>query len=255
MKRVIMLLTMIILFSFTSCDPAARPVDKNTEDLFELVKCNIPTPDFGSVGIEIVEQDEYGRILFRYSDSDILFDGSRDKSSSKTDVKAYFICQKRTEKDIYYLENECYLLSQKWDFFTDDVLADFKDRNHWGREMNTDVLTRARLNDYPNVVVISDAEIEKITGLKKAKDGEAGTGWSAEYVHYDSQGRALIFIDIYSRTKSGKYLQSAYQYSYIAISSPSGDFTCDGIVKIDDYHNHKDELVALKEKVGWNPLK
>lgn len=249
-----MLLIGIVLVNLVGCDFASS-AGRKYDDLYRMVKCHIPTPDFGRVGIEIVEEDDYGRILFRYSDTDTRFTG--EKSDNPTAVYGYFICQKRTKTDVYYFDTVCYMLGEDWDSFTEDILDDFKHLNEWNQEIISKDIIRANpkfTGRYP-----TNAEIEAITGLSLAENNENGYFKSDEYVNCDSRGRSLFFVHIYSVEYVDSYPSYTYLYSYILISTPSspsfsGEFLADNAIKVERFQNHRKELIEVKEKAGWEPI-
>ena len=249
-----MLLIGIVLVNLVACDFASS-AGRKYDDLYQMVKCHIPTPDFGRVGIEIVEEDDYGRILFRYSDTDTRFTG--EKSDTPTAVYGYFICQKRTKTDVYYFDTVCYMLGEDWDFFTEDILDDFKQLNEWNQETISKDIIRANpkfTGRYP-----TNAEIEAITGVTLAVNQQDGYFRSDEYVNCDSRGRALFFVHMYSVEYVDSYPNYTYLYSYILISTPStpsfpGEFLPSNAVKVEDFQNHRKELIEVKEKAGWEPI-
>ena len=253
-RFVSLLLMGIVIVSLFGCDFASS-AGRKYDDLYQMVQCHIPTPEFGGVGIQIVEEDDYGRILFRYSDTDTQFTG--EKSDNPTAVYGYFICQKRTKTDVYYFDTVCYLLGSDWDYFTEEVLYELKQLNEWNQETISEHIVRVNrkfTGRYP-----SDAEVEAITGLSIAENGQNGAYQSAEFVNCDSRGRTLYFVHMYSREYVDSYPSYTYLYSYILISTPSspsfpGEFLVSNAIKVEDFQNHRKELIEVKEKAGWEPI-
>lgn len=247
-----------VIFTILCCSMWLVSCDLNSyqgtqNDLFEVGIRNLPgTPGARNDTIEVIEEDNYGRVLFRFSSDGVFFVDASQVVEDRN-LKAYVICQKSTKTEAYYLENECYLVAKDWDYFTEDVLADFKNKNDWNKELVDSKLTCCKIGEPTSDMSFhlpSDEEIRSIIGkLDEDVTWTEEVTWTTDFINYDATGRALVFVRVHSN--------SSVQFcgSYIMISDSTGSFTIEATQKIDDFYNHKQELINLKEKVGWIPLK
>lgn len=249
-KKLSLLLCVVLLVNLSSCfiaiDPG--PYSGDRDDLYALVKHNIPgAPGFENASIEVVEKDEYGRILFRFSSRSSLYHDALNSSpdESPVNLRAYMICQKSSSNSVYYIENVCYLTAKSWDDFTDDILTDFKQTNMWNQELTEENWSVCNVNQTPDFQYPGEKELADISGA-------SGENISLQYdvVSIDARGRTLIFVrEMYSPA----WNQVEYNKSYIVISNENGEFCKEFSTEIGDFYHHTAELIALKETVGWIP--
>ena len=79
----------------------------------------------GAFSYEIIEEDSYGRILYRFETINCL---------TEKEETVYVICQKTVSKYVYFYEDICYLFEEN---DNDDLMA-LKERNDWESELNTE---------------------------------------------------------------------------------------------------------------------
>ncbi|MBQ9779709.1 MAG: hypothetical protein IJW00_02070 [Clostridia bacterium] len=241
----------VLLINLSSCffaiDPG--PYSGNRDDLYSLVTCNIPgAPGSENATIEVVETDDYGRILFRFScRSSFYYDAVNSLAGeSPVNLRAYMICQKSSAGSVYYMENVCYLTAKSWDEFSDDVLTAFKQANMWNREPNEKNWAVCNIKQTPDYDYPGEDELADVFGTP-------GENVSLEYdvVSVDAHGKTLIFVrELYSPAMN----QFEYYKSYIAISDENGKFSKEYSIEIEDFYNHTQKLITLKELVGWAPI-
>ena len=241
----------VLLINLSSCffaiDPG--PYSGNRDDLYALAKCNIPgAPGYENATIEVVENDDYGRILFRFSTRDTFYNDALNSSpdESPINLRAYMICQKSSADSVYYMENVCYLTAKSWDEFSDDKLTAFKQANMWNQEPNEKNWSVCNIKQTPDYDYPGEDELANICGTP-----EENVSLGYDVVSVDARGRTLIFIrEVYSPV----FNQVEYYKSYIAISDGNGKFSKEYSAEIEDFYDHKEDLIALKESVEWEPV-
>lgn len=109
--------------------------------------------------IEVIETDKYGRILFRYEESD--FDGEFAFSS-------LIIAQKTMENHVYYYEDYNFICKQKKAYshklveFNLNDIEMLKTNNDWGKELNLEKCTEKEITRKKPKVPISKDKLESI---------------------------------------------------------------------------------------------
>ncbi len=109
----------------------------------------------GSVtSCDVLEEDEYGRILFLYTAPNVITD--------KNETVA-IICQKNTKENVYFYENDCYKLLSENSY----DLSQLKQSNDWNQPLNENKMTyRKKAVSYDNVIITGSAfDIEKIKDI------------------------------------------------------------------------------------------
>ena len=108
-KIVLVFLAVFQLAIFCACDFGAYThVHASSKSAFVLAGYNIPGASEGlSVDVQLVEEDAYGRKMYRFSCLSPIGDFYADSYNEEeaTNIRAYLISQKETEKGVYYLDS------------------------------------------------------------------------------------------------------------------------------------------------------
>ena len=248
-KLIFPIICVILILNLSSCffaiDPG--PYSGPYNDLYALASCTIPgAPGYENVTIEIVETDSYGRTLYRFSSSSKFYhDAAKNvEVDDLRNLKAYIICQRNSDVDVYYMENICYITAKNWTDFSEDVLLSFKQRNMWNQGFDESQCSVRKIKQTPDFALPDDEELIGILGTPSA-----GSQFISAPVSVDANGRTLLFVrEIFSTAPN----EFGYSRSFILISDENGKFSQEHTTEIQDFYNHQEALEALKETVGWS---
>lgn len=234
----IFLFTLCILF--TGCEPSGYQNDDLAA--FTLIQYECPYESSYFSYSEIVEQDDYGRTLFKFwGGSDLAYE------SDTGFLYIYAIIQKDTDEWVWFYDTDCYMMQPSWEDFTESRLIELKNRNHWNTEINiaqADRVKRVPKNQQHISVSYSIRDIENVVSSIRTSD---------EYYDYipisnDQNGQTLFFFRTYTRDEQG----ATGNYSaYAIIMQADGSYSENSIVKFDDFYNHTEQLKELKANNRW----
>lgn len=246
-KFIYVLLIIFIIISLTSCDP---PFYYNGEEeymyLWGVAASNLPGA-YSSNGegiAESIQTDSYGRVLFKYKEGTWL-------TEFEVDTYAYFICQKHDDINSYYYENICYIMADSWEFFSEAEINKLKKMNDWELPLEKEKMLSCSIpNSYtkkPYKVSYNKKTVVKafkeLTGNNEIDDRRICC------LCNDSEGKVLVFIRDIEYIEENQY---RYGNSYIIIIDKDGSYSKDSIIQLDNFYNHRDQLIDLKELNGWN---
>lgn len=171
--------------------------------LFTVATFNVPVICQIAIGIEAVEEDDQGRIMFRITggNSPLYYRcfGQQNK------MFALAICQHSDEKMVYYYEDDCYLLyANVQDLSTIDI-EHLKERNDWNQPLQFEKMTTKEIipkeemgYKYTNLSVEYAIRIEsyeaKEAFLKQIDLGEKYYAFPS-ILDDDGEGRILLIVE------------------------------------------------------------
>lgn len=273
MKKVIsIILLCVTVLSLTGCIYRYRGEHM---DLYSVAINNV----FGANGsrsngeasynpyIEIIETDNYGRVLFLYDE------GYRSEYGT-----AIIVMQKSDENFVYYYQDICYtpVILTKEDYwrngdegitykemFTQEEIELLKEANDWNKPFNQEKFTKAAIvnkkNDKGNLGIKSTDFDKAITSYVKTTDYK-GNDTNAIYnysiyCNTDKYGRELHYVyGVGSDVKGeGVSRDSEHRYfEFAIIFNPDKSCSIENIHEITDADNCYVEVRNLKEKCGWD---
>jgi len=190
--------------------------------------------------IEVVEVDDSGRVLFRYS----------EPSSFPTNTDCFVIIQRNDEEYVYFYPHYNFIANM----FTgstdrEDKINALKEANSWNREMSDDSeFERVRIVRQKEIGLISDSLLidvyhEIFSGVEINPRRNAVN--QMHFLRMDDYGRS-----VYLGTGVGR----EWMYTNIAvIFQPDHSFDLEtGKLVITDNDNYQTELRLFKEANGWN---
>ena len=245
MKKILLMLLLIFVTILSSCGYSGY--SGNRSDLYSVAINSVLylngyswTADYQcDANIEIIEVDNYGRTIFSYSE--------KHYKGSNISFSALIVCQKSTEKEVFFYEDINYIIkeqklySKDVEKFTDDEIAYLKSINDWNKEINYDKCIRKEISKtkpkIPNEKEIHDLLVEKFTLVN---------------------GEYSLFMDyLTSNTDEQKYIV----YGYIRKSDKEGicfiglveanDFIDLTIIVPSNVYNYKTEFVEFKKINNW----
>ena len=205
--------------------------------------------------IKVIEKDDYGRVLFFYNEI-----GSRYWESHISYGMAFVIMQYSDSERAYYYLDECYI-----PYFTDlrgtdevlasldpSILDELKERNDWGKEIDTDKCASSALSKYKEELEgYKDVEISNSIAAALSDYLGIEINWYTNpiYCHSDSYGRKLF----YAYAAKGKDSNGDdVRADFAVILNPDMSFTSGCVAEIEDRLATYRVVTDLKLSVGWD---
>ncbi len=231
-------------------------------DLCTVAWCNVPTiRGHGSNGealydadVEILETDNYGRILFSYSEM-------RGPTLA-------LVMQYRGNDTVYYYPDDCYVFIPSYSHDEEEIQVDPK---------SEEVLSLKTLNDWDLPIDESKCERSEILKRKpekdklKIKDHQFETVIEryyekadiyvnprnisfvrySSYLMSDSYGREMHVIYTYFEDYYDKHINT-YSYTFLAVFDPDENCYEDSVTLIEDTMHPQQYVKSAKATSGWN---
>lgn len=188
---------------------------------------------------DIIETDEYGRILFSFSTGS--FSGE-------------FIMQ-RHDEFVYYYDNVSYQITEEYKNRTTEELDDFKEANDWNEPMNEGKMIKRELVDEyslrSNINWSFDEEIAKKAFHDKIeeKDCEIGIG----IIDYSQNDLVLLGVSRWEEkiNEKGEY-ESISIDKYFMILNTDGTYDPENyLIQYDSLRQTNAPLAEIKARNGW----
>ena len=227
MKKCLLVFLCIVCLLLSSCS-------SNPEHFAMISTASLAVPcmfrdDMKGGGCEVLEEDDYGRILFSMTDR-CIFLGE--------DETATVIMQKYDRRYVYFYEDICYTL----DSFSETV-DELKERNDWGEPLNESKMSRRRVKySLDNCLILEDESDFYKTKARweKAleKDGASIVNCSIS----DFNGAQILYVIVVETEAKEK---ECY-FSIVDDSSYETEYW-----KIENLSDYREELAAFKKSCGW----
>lgn len=243
MKRILPFFLAILCTLLVGCEQMGYKGDDLAA--YTLVQYQCPTQSSGFSYSEIVEQDEYGRTLFKFwGASDIAYE------SDTGTLYIYAILQQDTDEFVWFYDIDCYMMNPSWEAFTEERLSELKDRNDWNRELDlSQAIKVKRVPENDRFVVVSYS-ISAITDIA-SNICESDGYYDYLPVCNDQNGKTLYFVRTYKRDQDG---YSTDYSAYAVILNADNTYSASSIVKLEDFYDHAEELMALRAATGWESI-
>jgi len=211
--------------------------------------------------IEILAEDEYGRILFAYCEGSCLsfiILQTSDNRYSYYYPDYNFISTSLSEKAFF---DEQIFNDELQNAFSEENIRGLKEKNDWGKEIDESKYVKAEI---VRRKIEPDSKIKKASFEILFKKIARETGYEGDdtlfrnsiYCTLDDYGRMLYFGYVVGRFAYGNVgdLDTPPRYFHLAlIFNSDGSYnedTC--IMELTDLFNYQDDLKAFKERNGWN---
>lgn len=162
----------------------------------------------GAFSYEIIEEDSYGRILYRFETINCL---------TEKEETVYVICQKTVSKYVYFYEDICYLFEEN---DNDDLMA-LKERNDWESELNTEKMSRRESMITFDIFIEKDCDLDYFkvleAGMKKFEVSKEEFD-IVSFLDADSEGKGMYLFSVGEEEKVEKYIaivSTGYEISYM----------------------------------------
>lgn len=211
--------------------------------------------------IRIIETDDYGRVLFFYSE---YYDGYLNDEADYG--MAIVIMQSSKDGYAYYYRDQCYMpcfdVTDDWETISaklaSETLEELKNANDWGRELNEERCVKAKLTEKKpeGKLQPEDAVFDQILFPYMLRNGYTGRDRSicrySVYCETDAYGKELYYV--YGATKDpgvdGETVYASYDFAVIL----NADGTCpqNGIAEIPALADSAAVISKLKLDTNWN---
>lgn len=209
--------------------------------------------------IEVLQTDDYGRILYAYSTFPLT---AGDPGASvhtwyndESRLIGVLICQFVDSDYVYFYEGCNYLIAEspiKEEqplsqlvslFFSEEEIAHLKSKNDWGKSLALHNATTAPVNEH--------WEYQQTQAVEKVIETELGEDWRkiycAAYARRDDN--AWLFFVRFDRRVDGDELLSPGFLVYVENAEGEAH-----VVEIEEVHNlwdYSTQLTLFKQKIAW----
>lgn len=241
----------VLIFSRTG-KPA--PYTGEETDLYTIAAYSILPSDSMGTKIEIIEEDAYGRVLYKVeSTKDPLF---YQCFGEKGPLIAFFICQHSDKQKVYYYEDDCYMVFASAEDFSSAEQMQLKEQNDWDLPLDDDkMLSRG-------IIPKEDQGYKYTTDQRKIATGEAKEAFlkqihleEEEYAYLDlldgdNQGRKLLIVDV-KKIKSGGVIDTSTIRSYFEMFDTKNPSEKAVIEEIKDPEHIWIQMKEFKQQNQW----
>ena len=242
MKFLRLFTIVLSLLLLTSC--VHREYKGTDYDLYGVAMYSIPGVGDETTTISIIEQDSYGRTLFRAVVPSGLYGYGNDGI-------AYAICQKSDKQYTYFYPNVCYFLRSSQSEFTDELLTELKLLNDWESELCEQKMIGCKLpsrrNLYKNIDY-DDKDVDDSLSVLLTDDQEM----QKSIIRQLDSGELLIFARSYN-TKLTMITEvepfevravfDSYANAYIVVYDPQSKTI--KYTLLEDMYDHNAALIEL----------
>lgn len=207
--------------------------------------------------IEILETDNYGRILFRYSED----------ANGYGQYDCYIlIMQRADDKNAYYYPDDCYtFLSLEYEDLWNDLdlngseITALKERNDWDKPLDASKCESTQiLRKKPEGKInVSDSYFENIVRQYHENSGRYIHPKNTSFVQYftfgisDHYGREIYVLDTRFEEFTDK-TETNYNYVFLVAVNPDKSYNPATVIILDDPADPSKEVKQIKAELGWN---
>lgn len=260
-KRVISILLMLAFSSsFCGCvlifGRTGKPAPYTGEeiDLYTVAAYSILPSDLMGTQIEIIEEDAYGRVLYKVECSkDPLF---YQYFGEDGPLIAFFICQHSDEQKVYYYEDDCYMVFAGAEDFSSAEQMQLKEQNDWDLPLDYDKMFSR------GIIPKEEQGYKYTTDQRKIETGEAKDVFlkqihlnEEEYAYLelldsDDQGRNLLVV-VVRKYKSGGVIDISSIRSYFEMFDTNNPSEKAVIEEIKDPEHIWIQMKEFKQQNHW----
>ena len=239
-KIMYVVLLLFVLTNLLSCD-FFKNYRGGEEELFTVAVNSILGSD-GSVWhgdrpvIEVLEEDDFGRILFYYYEQDAV--------SSHN-----LIISQKVLGDYVYYYPDYNIITNFVNNFSDAEIESLKQHNDWDKALQEDKMVCKRISGEKECLEFDEDSVLASLSEIMNTDKENFQYW---YFTSDDFGRSaylLLLYDAESAVNSvGKF---EYEY-YVVILQKDYSYNENSMIKLKDNYNYQDQLSEFKKINNWN---
>ena len=240
MKKIIIIFLSLLVVLFASCEP--NGYNGTDFSAYTLMQAQCPYTNSCFWYSESIEQDAYGRRLFKFwGGSNLAYE------SENATLYIYAILQKETDEWVWFYETDCYMMKPSLEAFTTEAVDELKARNDWNTEPDISKASKVnRVSKNNRHIPLSYSR----DSIKNLISTICEPGANANYLAIcnDKNGQTLVFIRTYTRNEEW---ETENYTAYAAILKADGTYSDDSLIEMDDFYNHTECLKILKARNQW----
>ena len=192
---------------------------------------------FFSSTVEVLDEDDYGRVLFVYCEHEIY---------------AVLVCQKADGDYVYFYPDYNYIAASKQkyptmpeDYFTGDEIEALKEINDWNMEPDESKYISVRITTTKSNGPVKDKTVMEFYTEILGSDVSTRTRSGVKYLTTDEYGRSIYLG--YGTYGSSRVVALLFD--------PDGTYDAkNGVMEMtrDDLYDCQDRLKEFKKVNGWN---
>jgi len=264
-KRVLLfLLVLLMITSLSSCGPSRfSPVSRRLALQLVAIHSLLGTSGpYGEDAIEVLEEDELGRVMFAFSGSIATGD---DGTATRYGILAVLIAQKIPESltHVYFYDGINFILHQLelgeirnsaslteafvMERFTEEQLEQLKEENDWNMELDEDRLFRVPVSPRRKVRYMTDVSQQTVEEAFSA----VSEGFRRSFpLTMDRNGNVIHFVRGANHDRDTQEL--TFFSSVLLMFDRNGNLIeGTGTMILEDLWDYREELRAFKEANGW----
>jgi len=232
MKKVLMIAFLLIafLFSFLSCLGAVPRHFAMISTASFAIPCDFRS-DMKGVAYEILEEDDYGRVLFSLPINCFFSD---------VEETAIVIMQKYDNQYVYFYEDINYLTGE----MSEQEISDLKQKNDWNLPMDESKMSRRKVKYSFDNYLITDSKTD-YSKIKKQWVKDFGLSndslIDSAISDFDDVRYELYFLAFHNQLN-----EKEYYFAIVDVASYETKY-----LKVEDITDYQNELTAFKRSCGW----
>lgn len=255
----------LLFIACSACTPAAY--EGKDPALYTAAIYNVVGWQRMGASTERLDEDKYGRILYKYSvkDHGLFNDADNDR------ITAYIIVQKMDENYVWYYQDICFELFTSNTDISNYRIEQLKCRNHWNEEWSEeDLVCRKIWSRFDKK--FSQFEIEGIDNAELDPSNSFFLLWPSIKQYYnldcddaagelfdiDNSGKKLFYFRTFNDLEKGEGNGSdsdgniAYKEAYFLVVDSNDMIDISSIlVRIENPYNYQVDLMQLRKNARW----
>jgi len=182
--------------------------------------------------ITVLEEDAYGRVLFLYTEENLV------------STYSLIISQKSDDEYVWFYPDYCFI-SAPIDVFAEEDVEKLKELNNWGLGVDLKKCVKVEIVRKKQTGSIKELNVEIV--LNRIIGRDEVKRWWITFFDVDEYGRSIYLGEGHLRNAAGT------DWCYVVLLfNPDGLLNMDtGYFVLSDPFNYQDELKAFKEQNGW----
>lgn len=238
-KLLLLFLTTILIFSFVSCFPRYEIESPElytvaVNSLLWNLGCSFGADFPTAPEITVVETDEYGRILFQYTEKYF---------STEVAFSSLLVLQKEENGFVYYYEDQNFICQEKTSYnvavvFEETLVENLKKQNDWNTPLNLEkCITKAIVDEKPAITVSDDVLDEIFSSYNGYYNNKPFV------LTDDGFGKTLLYAQVILKS------EDVWQAKYVVVMLENGSFIA--LFEPESLYNYQVELQAFKDNNSW----
>ena len=178
--------------------------------------------------LEVIEEDEFGRVLFYYYEN------------REISTHSLIISQKSDKNNVYYYDNVNFI-SNDVNEFSNEEIDELKRINNWNNALEIKKMIKKKIVKEENQPKINEKKV--FTTVVNDFVGNENTFNSCDYITSDYYGKHLYMFRYYDLENTINIGLIIFDDKFIANNK--------SILILEEYYNYQYKLIELKENNNW----